>query len=257
MTARLRALLAATVSGAKGLLFPKACAGCDLPLVDETEGDLCRECRQDLRTINPPTCDLCGRPYAGDLGYQSAGFECSNCADLVLHFDHAIAGYRARGVARDLVHDLKYGRRLHVLPTLGELLVRGIEDPRIRETDEPWLLVPVPLHPKRERKRGFNQADLLMRELVERSHLTERASVLRRVRDTEHQAHLGREERLTNLREAFAMTRLRRQAERVRGRSILLIDDVLTTGTTASECAAVLKEEGGAERVIALTALRG
>jgi ComF family protein len=168
----------------------------------------------------------------------------------VLHFDAAVSAFRSRGVVRKVMHDFKYGRQLHLRHLLGQWLAETMNDPRLagRRFN---LIVPVPLHPARKRERGFNQAELLARELHRKSRIPVQ-SVLRRTRYTTTQTQFDRSERMENLRGAF---RLRRGCN-VQGLRMLLVDDVLTTGSTLSECAAVLKK-GGALSVHAATAARG
>jgi len=153
-------------------------------------------------------------------------------------------------VVRKVIHDLKYGRQMHLRHLVGRWLLQAFADARLaREKFD--LLVPVPLHPARKRERGFNQAELLGLELQRvagiRCH-----SVLQRTRYTTTQTQFDRSERMENLRGAF---RLRRRSD-VRGLRMLLVDDVLTTGSTLSECASVLKKAGAAS-VFAATAARG
>jgi ComF family protein len=113
------------------------------------------------------------------------------------------------------------------------------------------LIVPVPLHPRRLRQRGFNQSVILAREIVKRCGIAMDFRALRRIVDTESQAGLKKEERRSNIRRAFSIP----DPERVRGRRILLVDDVYTTGSTLGECARILLK-GGAEAVGALTLAR-
>ena len=179
--------------------------------------------------------------------YQT--FSCANCEHRTLHFDSAVAAYRSRGPVRKLVHDFKYGRQRHLRHPLAEWLGETMRDPRLhgRRFD---LIVPVPLHPARQRERGFNQATLLAELLAPRVAVPLRLA-LERIRYTKTQTAYDRAERMENLRDAF---RLRKNMN-VRQLHVLLIDDVLTTGSTLSECARVLKE-AGAISVYAATAAR-
>jgi ComF family protein len=166
-----------------------------------------------------------------------------------LHFDCAVAAYRSRGLVRKLVHDFKYGRQRHLRYPLAEWLGETLQDPRLRGRRFD-VIVPVPLHPARERERGFNQAALLAELLASRVTLPLRP-VLERIRYTTTQTAYDRAERMENLHDAF---RLRKNRD-VRELRVLLIDDVLTTGSTLSECARVLKA-AGAISVHAATAAR-
>jgi ComF family protein len=167
----------------------------------------------------------------------------------VLHFTAAVAAYRSRGVVRQLIHDFKYNKQLHLRHVVAGWLVATLDDPRLqgRRFD---LVIPVPLHPTRKRERGFNQAELLAEALSAHANLPMR-NALERIRYTTTQTAFDRSERMENLHNAF---RLRKMAD-VRGLRVLLIDDVLTTGSTLSECARVLKA-AGAISVHAATAAR-
>jgi ComF family protein len=174
---------------------------------------------------------------------------CANCAHRTLHFEAAVAVYRSRGVVRKLLHEFKYGRQRHLKHPLAGWLCETLEDPRLRGRRFD-AIVPVPLHSARERDRGFNQATLLAELLARRTGLR-LDDAMERIRYTTTQTAYDRAERMQNLRDAF---RLRKKAD-VRGLRVLLIDDVLTTGSTLSECARVLKS-AGAISVYAATAAR-
>ena len=148
------------------------------------------------------------------------------------------------------MHDFKYQGFLHLRQPLAAWLAETLDDPRLagRRID---CIIPVPLHPARERERGFNQAEVLARLLGRQAHLPVR-SLLQRIRYTTTQTQFDRAERMQNLAGAF---RLRRGGV-VRDLRVLLVDDVLTTGSTLSECAEVLKK-AGAVSVHAATAARG
>jgi ComF family protein len=153
-------------------------------------------------------------------------------------------------VVRKVMHDFKYGRQLHLRHLLGHWLAEAMADSRLAGRRFHFI-VPVPLHPARKRERGFNQAELLALELKRASRIPVH-NVLRRTRYTTTQTQFDRSERMENLRGAF---RLRRGCN-VQGLRMLLVDDVLTTGSTLSECAAVLKK-AGALSVHAATVARG
>jgi competence protein ComFC len=226
------------------LFYPPLCVVC-LSDVDGNEY-LCASCRARAPRITPPFCAKCSEPFSGAI---TQTFSCANCEHRLLHFDSAVAAYRSRGLVRKLVHEFKYGRQRHLRHPLSEWLGETLDDPRLRDRRFD-LIVPVPLHPARERERGFNQAALLAELLARRVAVPLRA-VLERVRYTTTQTAYDRAERMENLHDAF---RLRKNMN-VRELHVLLIDDVLTTGSTLSECARVLKD-AGAGSVHAATAAR-
>ena len=226
------------------LFYPATCVVCS-GAVDRREY-LCESCRQRAPRIAAPFCAKCSEPFPGAI---TQTFSCANCEHRTLHFDSAVAAYRSRGLVRKLVHEFKYGRLRYLRHPLVAWLGETMNDPRLRGRRFD-LIVPVPLHPARERERGFNQAALLAELLARRIALPVRP-VLERIRYTTTQTAYDRAERMENLRDAF---RLRKNRD-VRGLHVLLIDDVLTTGSTLSECARVLKK-AGAVSVYAATAAR-
>lgn len=231
--------------GLVSLFYPAFCAVCS-GIIAPGEY-LCGVCAESAPRLRPPFCAKCSQPFAGAI---SDIFTCANCQDRVLHFDAAISAYRSRGVVRQIMHDFKYNHQVHLRHVLARWLADTLEDPRLagRRFD---LIVPVPLHPARKRERGFNQAELLARALS-RSCGIHLHSALQRIRYTTTQTRFDRAERMENLKGAF---RLRRGSD-VQDLRVLLVDDVLTTGSTLSECALVLKK-AGALSVHAATAARG
>ena len=231
--------------GLVSLLYPQFCVACaGVAGPGET---LCAACIAKAPRILPPFCAKCSQPFAGAI---TGSFTCANCEGRVLHFDAAVSAYRSRGVVRKVVHDFKYGRHLHLRHLLGRWLAEGLEDPRLlgRRFD---FIVPVPLHPARKRERSFNQAELLALALNRLTGLPLQ-SALQRTRYTRTQTLFDRNERMENLRGAFRL----RRGSNVQDLRMLLVDDVLTTGSTLSECGSVLKK-AGALSVHALTAARG
>ena len=230
--------------GIASLLYPPSCTICSGP-VDLGEY-LCPECEAKISRIVPPFCAKCSEPFDGAI---TTTFACANCAQRALYFDAAVSAYRSRGIVRHVMLNFKYGRQIHLRHLVARWLVAAFDDERLRERRFD-AIVPVPLHPAKQRERGFNQAALLAEWLSTHLALPLRP-VLQRVRFTTTQTAFDRAERMQNLRNAF---RLRKNAD-VRKLRVLLIDDVLTTGSTLSECARVLKK-AGAQSVYAATAAR-
>jgi competence protein ComFC len=226
------------------LFYPATCVVCAAN-VDWSEY-LCTDCQRHAPRIVAPFCAKCSEPFPGAI---TQTFRCANCEHRVLHFDCAVAAYRSRGLVRKLVHEFKYAKQRHLRYPVAAWLRETLSDPRLhgRHFD---VIVPVPLHPARERERGFNQATLLA-ELLAASTAVPLRGVLERTRFTTTQTAHDRAERMENLHGAF---RLRKKQD-VRDLRVLLIDDVLTTGSTLSECARVLRA-AGAVSVHAATAAR-
>lgn len=226
------------------LFYPPICTICAANVGHEEY--LCDACNSKLAPVVAPFCQTCSEPFSGAI---DGAFTCANCAHRTLEFESAIAVYRSRGIIRRVLHDFKYGRQIYLRHLVGSWLDAAFEDDRLRGQSFD-LLVPVPLHPARQRERGFNQAALLA-EIVGKNRTIPCRMALERVRYTTTQTAFDRAERMENLHNAF---RLRKKMN-VRELRVLLIDDVLTTGATLSECARVLKK-AGASVVYAATAAR-
>jgi competence protein ComFC len=226
------------------LLYPPVCAICGANI--RAGEHLCDQCEAKAVHIVAPFCQKCTEPFEGAI---TSAFTCANCAHRTIHFDAAVAAYRGRGIVREIIHRFKYSRQIYLRHLVARWLRAALDDQRLRDRRFD-VIVPVPLHPARQRERGFNQASLLAELLSVEISVPSRPS-LERIRYTNTQTALDRTERMENLHNAF---RLRKRAN-VRDFSVLLVDDVLTTGSTLSECARVLKR-AGAISVHAATAAR-
>jgi ComF family protein len=232
------------LEAAVSLLYPPVCTICG---ENVRAGEyLCNWCAAKAVPIVAPFCQKCSQPFEGSI---TSTFTCANCAHRTIYFDAAVSAYRGRGIVREMIHEFKYGRQIHLRHLVARWLKAALDDERIRESRFD-IIVPVPLHAARQRERGFNQAGLLAALLSAQTSIPSKP-VLERIRYTTTQTALDRSERIENLHNAF---RLRKNAD-VRGLRVLLIDDVLTTGSTLSECARVLKR-AGALSVHAATAAR-
>jgi ComF family protein len=243
------------------VLYPRACCECKIPLPHKPAHHplsawFCETCTDALPRVEAPYCSACGEPFDGAITTE---FRCYNCEGRRLAFDFAVAGFRAEGAVRELIHRFKYHREMGLRGVLSDLLLGALNDPRLAEEDlSNWLLVPVPLHFWRERRRQFNQSWELCLSLSQATGIPA-VKALRRTRLTQVQAHLDREQRLANMRGVFSLRHSLpwRKIPDLKGRRILLVDDVLTTGATSHACAKVLKRKGGAEKVVVITAARG
>jgi ComF family protein len=208
------------------LLFPQRCLGCG------EEGKLlCYTCQKHLPRIVPPICPRCGRP-------QSSEILCPGCVTRQSYIDGIRSPLRFDGIVREAVHQLKYKN----LRSLAEPLALFLVDYLVNNPLPFQVLVPVPLHPKRLRQRGYNQSFLLARELGRRLNLPVVNNSLVRVKYVLPQARTKSvEERHNNVKQAFACYNFCMQNAR-----ILLIDDVCTSSATLEACAATLKSSGAA-----------
>ncbi len=210
-------------SASLDLLYPPKCVGC------EKEGQfLCPGCLDALPHLLPPFCLRCSQPIAhGDI--------CRRCIASPPAIDRIVAPFRMEGAAREAVHRLKYGNLRAIAPVLGELLADFLVERQVSGA----VLVPVPLHPRRERRRGYNQAALLAREAGERLGIPLVLGALSRSKDTPSQTRRSQaEERRANVQDSFYCP----DPSPVKGLNVLLVDDVCTTGATLEACSATLKE---------------
>jgi ComF family protein len=235
------------VNAALALVYPEICQLCGQARAAPAQGFVCGDCRAQARFIEPPFCEQCGRPIQGDV---TGPFVCADCLEAGWAFRTARSAVVAQASVLDVIHRYKYGRALWFEPFLAGLLIsRAAPDLAAGSWD---ALVPVPLHPTRQREREFNQAERLAQRLSQATRIPVNGRLLRRVAPTRTQTLLTRRERLANVRAAFAM----RPGAALEGRRLVLIDDVMTTGATTGACAAVLRAAGAAE-VCVWTVARG
>ena len=215
------------------LLFPLRCLGC------QREGNLlCARCRNGLDKLNPPNCTVCAQPSPRSL--------CTWCRRTPLAIDGIRAPYLMQGAVQNAIYSLKYRGVRACAPELAQLLAQYMTGRRITGD----LLVPVPLHSRRLRTRGYNQSALLARELGKLTGLAVDEGLVYRTRDTPPQVRAAsREQRRSNVEDSF------RCNAHVSGIDVILVDDVATTGSTLSACAAALKD-AGAGSVWGLTVAR-
>jgi len=226
------------------LLFPPVCAGCRRQV--SQPGALCAACWPKLRFLEKPWCEVMGTPFAQDMG---EGFLSAEAIASPPPFERARAAVSYSGVARPMVQGLKYGDRTDLAPWMARWMLRAGAD-LVADAD---MVVPVPLHWLRFLQRRFNQSAELARVVSGISGLPFAPSVVERVKRTRRQVGLARRERDDNVRAAFRVPADREME--IRGRRVLIVDDVFTTGATAWAVARALKK-GGAGAVDVLTFAR-
>jgi ComF family protein len=228
------------------LAWPRACAGCG-GVVGGEALHLCWDCLASLSIIHAPFCSRCGDPVDGAITHE---FVCSACVDQEPGFDRARSAARYRGPLRQVLQTFKYNAATHLAADLAGLLETGV---RVHYAAERFDAVTfVPLHAAKARARTYNQAALLAGILARRLGRPLARRCLARVRATSTQTHLSARERALNVRGAFEP----RNEAWIRGRSFLVVDDVMTTGATVGEVSRVLKDAGAA-RVCVITVARG
>lgn len=227
------------------LLFPAPCRLCAAPLRHPGRIPVCPQCLDSIEVLPDLACRRCGRDWTADEQDRAAHAVCSACRQHPPVYDAARSLAKYTGAGRELVHLLKYERIRSLAAFWAERLLPLAAAP-VAPLD---AVVAVPLSPARARARGFNQSAAIARHLAHRLELPFLRHALQRPRDAAPQASLSAEQRQRNVRGAFVASNV------VYDRSLLLVDDVLTTGATASEATRALRD-AGARRVEVLTAAR-
>jgi ComF family protein len=205
---------------------------------------MCAGCFKSVSLIRSPMCTVCGVPFMTIGGEDHV---CGECLDSRRRYDRAVAAAVYDGPVLDLVHSLKYRSRTHLAGNIAELMRDAA-----KAMDKDWdLVVPVPLHRRRLFFRSYNQSLLVARCISVMLGTPVDYLGLRRIRNTPAQVGMKKEERSKNVRDAFKVA----PPGTFKGKKVLLVDDVYTTGATVNECARVLKKDG-AKKVDVLTAAR-
>ena len=247
---RLRPVGAALGRGALGLVhffFPRLCNVCLERLDDADCGPVCGLCLKALSATPRPLCPWCG---AGMARIDPKTERCPACP-RPRHFDAARGAVGYGDTAREMTRNLKFRGHRELAPVMARYCHGVLE--REWAFEQPDAMVPVPLHPTRRRERGFNQSEDLAREIGRLSGLPLAPELLERVRPTPAQSRLTQGERKRNVRGAFLTDRRHDLA----GRTILLVDDVMTSSATVNECARALKEAGARQVLILVFARAG
>ena len=220
------------VNATLDFIFPISCLGCG------AEGAyLCPVCREGLPALRQPYCARCAQPQSGT--------PCRWCRAAPLALDGIVAPFLMEGAVREAVLQLKYHQVRGLAPTMGGLLEQAWQAKGLSAD----LVLPVPLHPRRLRQRGYNQSALLAKTVSRGLGVPCDEAALVRTRDTGPQVGLTREKRVLNVQDCF------RSSDAVAGRAVVLVDDVATTGSTLSACAEALRKSG-AESVQGLVLAR-
>ncbi len=225
------------IQGLKELVFPDNCFLCQSFLNSRHTRQLCDTCLKSIKRNTPPFCATCSR----HLDHFTEDSLCQSCRTQKFTYDRAWGACFYEEPVRTLLHNFKYHGKTALRTTCVALMTEFIDvyHMPVQQFD---LVCPIPLHPVRLRERGFNQAQLLSDGICRRYQLTHEPHALIRQQATDAQAHLEQKQRFTNLKGAFKMN----PSLSVTDKSILLVDDLLTTGATAASAAGTLKEAGAA-----------
>lgn len=233
-------------------LYPPRCRACGGRIYGSDAEYFCAACWPEIRIIAHPLCTICGRPFVDASGDDH---RCGGCLSRPPHFTRARAWacYPREEMSdhplRRVVQKFKYGRRVSLGKPLGRLMAQGCKE-FLKECAVDMIL-PVPLHPKRLRWRGFNQSVLLARQVSREYDIPLDPFVVYRSKETPPQTQLTEAERRKNVRGVFSLN----PQKPIDGKRVLLVDDVYTSGATVNECSRCLKQ-GGAKEVYVLTLAR-
>lgn len=220
--------------GLADVMFPPSCVACRGVVEGSGFKHLCVKCAGQLDFVQAPHCTTCGSPFYGEMAGERM---CPHCAGLNPAYQTGCTAVLFRGPARALVIELKYHRGLHVVADMEAIFARSAV---VRAHVADAVLVPVPLHARKVRERGFNQS-LLLAQALARVGGGRVAELLQRAVDTPSQTAFDRQTRQANLKNAFALVAGARLTPDLK---YVLVDDVFTTGSTLNSCARVLRRAG-------------
>jgi len=233
------------IRGLVDIAYPKTCLACKNKLeAHANEEYICGRCKAGIKRNVPPFCSSCGRHLEKNNRNKNI---CPACLKNGLNFDRAFSPCLYEGVIKELIHEFKYKGKTHLSKPLSKLMTDFIKEYDL-PIDYLDLIIPMPLHKTRLREREFNQAEILSRHIASEFNKHLAPDALIRHRKTRAQAQLPTDKRYLNVKDSFSVT----DNYDLRNKSVLLVDDVLTTGATSSEAACAMKK-AGANIVFVLT----
>ncbi|MEM0964683.1 MAG: double zinc ribbon domain-containing protein [Verrucomicrobiota bacterium] len=219
------------------LLYPRDCVVTHSPLGETRFRYLSERAFARLPMIRDPSCPTCGHPFYGSLEESPV---CHNCELLNPNFSHGKCGFTLSRDIKTLIHAFKYQKKSYLARDLAALLATA---PGFLTFLENAVVIPVPLHPRKLRRRGFNQTEILLRELHLQSPVNfDIEPLLKRVIDTDSQTRADRKERIRQIAGAFAVSKRSNLTQK--SRRYVIFDDIFTTGATLNACATVLRAIG-------------
>ncbi len=232
------------------LFYPRFCLHCNHSLIHSYEFYLCEDCKKEIRYVSNSHCIRCEAALGPHIVSTAEG-GCTDCKEKYLPFDTLTSIFHYMGVMKTLIHKFKYARQKFLSTALNDLLLNHEKLPAIVPDID--IIVPVPLHWIKKMHRGFNQSELLSRGI--QKHFSKPLSTknLCRIKNTASQTQLSKSQRQVNIHNAFFVN----YPKLFQGKTVLLVDDVLTTGVTVTECSRKLKEAGaGSVHVLVLATAR-
>ena len=213
------------------LIFPNRCPICNK--INYEENGICQECWKKVTMLRKPACEICFYPFQND---EFEGTFCPSCIKKRPKYKKARSVFAYDNLIKNVIANFKYKDSTSNAKFFSDLMVKSCKD-IIKDVD---IIIPVPMHPKRLRKRKFNQASILAKGIAKKTTKKLIHEVLKRKVNTRPQVGLVAKERLKNVKGAFFINK--RYLKEIRGKNILLVDDVMTTGATLENCAKVLLE---------------
>ena len=211
------------------LVYPNQCIVCRQVIEFKTNKWRCPSCIGEMKPISGKTCDICGVPISVD------GI-CSNCSYRKPYYKKAYCAYEYKGSVKEAIHNIKFRDRPQNIRYFADKVFEYAVQNGFEGAD---IITFVPMHPQKQRERGYNQSAILAKYLAK--YKTGRyEKLLKKIKNTPNQHDLKREERLKNLKDSFVVA----DENKVKGKKILLVDDIYTTGATVNECAKVLMKAG-------------
>lgn len=237
--------------GLMSLLLAADCKICQQVLEPFNRSFICRNCWSEIRWLRAPYCSKCSKPFPSSLTFQDiSSILCPECRTEHSYFEKVFTPTLYEGIMKEAIHLFKYNKKMGILR-----LVREILNSYFDHADFPSfrldLVIPIPLHRKKMRERGFNQAELIANTVARRFQIRLIKGNLQRVKATASQTALSKKARRKNVKESFKV----KNKHQFYAKRILLVDDVYTTGATIKEAAKVLKK-AGAKKIYALTLAR-
>jgi ComF family protein len=226
------------------IFFPNHCLYCEK--IINREALFCTACWSKLKFITDPKCKICSYPFEIELIGKSANLPCSKCIKDPPHFDKVVTIFRYNEIIKKIISNLKYHDQTFIAKKIAKLLFNKIK-PELENID---YVAIIPLHQNKIKKRKFNQVALISKEIAKHDPKKYISDLLFRTKETQTQVKLTQQQRQSNIKRAFMVNK--KHQDRIMDKTILLIDDVMTSGATIEACSKALKKRK-AKKIIVLT----